>query len=55
MPIDSAGPLVSVALAVSTVLSLAVLVAAGWLTERLLGRSAQEWAHRIVAGSSRRP
>jgi hypothetical protein len=46
MPIDATDPLAAVALAVTTVLSLAVLVVAGWLTERLLGGFAREWARR---------
>ncbi|WP_460521533.1 hypothetical protein [Flindersiella endophytica] len=53
MPIDAASPLTAVALAVSTVVSLAVLVAAGWLTERLLGHATRDWARRVAASRRR--
>lgn len=53
MPIDAADPLVAVVLAAMNMLSLAVLVFAGWLTERLLGRHARDWARRNVAASRR--
>jgi hypothetical protein len=46
MPIDAAGPLVALALAATTVVALALLVLAGWLTERLLGERARDWARR---------
>ena len=45
IPVD-AGPLAVVALVAATVLSIALLLAAGWLTERLLGGSARDWARR---------